>query len=89
MSEGASEKQMKQDLFKRTYNLEQEVIQAKELQKELKGEFEFHKELNVNGLDKKLVAKIIKAAKAKASQDDLKAKSEELLEIDSIIDELE
>lgn len=84
-----SEKEMKANLFQRTYNLEQEVIQAKELQKELKEEFEYHKEFNTSGLDKKLVQKIMKAAKAKASQDDLKAKSEELLEINQLIEELE
>lgn len=89
MTQVMSEKQMKQDLFKRTYNLEQEVIQAKELQKELKGEFSFDKEFNTNGLDKKLVAKVMKAAKAKAKQDDLKGKSDVLLEIEALIEELD
>lgn len=84
-----SQQEMKIDLFKRTYNLEQEVIQAKELQKDLKSEFEFHKEFNTNGLDKEDVKKIMRAAKAKASQDDLKAKSEELLEIDALIEEFD
>lgn len=84
-----SQQEMKIDLFKRTYNLEQEVIQAKELQKELKNEFEYHKEFNTNGLDKEDVKKIMRAAKAKASQDDLKAKSEELLEIDALIEEFD
>lgn len=89
MTQVMSEKEMKQDLFKRTYNLEQEVIQAKELQKELKGEFSFDKEFNTNGLDKKLVAKVMKAAQAKAKQDDLKGKSDVLLEIEALIEELE
>lgn len=84
-----SEKEMKQNLFRRTYNLEQEVVQAKELQKELKGEFTYDKETNVNGLDKKLVAKIMKAAQSKAKQDNLKEKAEQLIEIDALIDELE
>ena len=48
----ASVQDMKRDLFNRTYNLEQEVVQAKELQKELKGEFEYHKEMNTSGLEK-------------------------------------
>jgi len=84
-----SEKEMKQNLFRRTYNLEQEVVQAKELQKELKGEFTYDKEMNVHGLDKKLVAKIMKAAQSKAKQDNLKEKAEQLIEIDALIDELE
>lgn len=84
-----SEKEMKQALFTRFYNLEQEVIQAKELQKELKGEFTFDKEFNTNGLHKDVVKKVIKAAQAKAKQNKLKEMAEELLEIDSLIEELE
>ena len=79
--------EQKVELFKRTYNLEQEVIQAKELQKDLKDEFTYHKEFCVDGLKKEDVAKIMKAARAKVKQDDLKQKAEELLEIDSLIDE--
>lgn len=41
-----SVQEQKIDLFRRTYNLEQEVIQAKELQKDLKDEFTYHKEMN-------------------------------------------
>lgn len=84
-----SEKEMKKNLFQRTYNLEQEVIQAKELQKELKTEFSYDKEFNTNGLDKKVVQKIMKAAIAKAGQNNLKEKAEELIEIDKLIEELE
>lgn len=84
-----SVQEQKIDLFRRTYNLEQEVIQAKELQKDLKDEFTYHKELNTSGLDKDVVKKVIRAAKAKASQDDLKTKAAELVEIDEIISELE
>ena len=84
-----SVQEQKIDLFRRTYNLEQEVIQAKELQKDLKDEFTYHRELNTSGLDKEVVKKVIRAAKAKASQDDLKTKAAELVEIDEIISELE
>lgn len=84
-----SEKEMKKNLFQRNYNLEQEVIQAKELQKDLKSEFVYHKEFNTNGLDKEVVDKIMKAAAAKAKQNNLKEKAEELMEIDAIISELE
>lgn len=84
-----SEKEMKKNLFQRTYNLEQEVIQAKELQKELKTEFSYDKEFNTNGIDKKVVQKIMKAAIAKAGQNNLKEKAEELIEIDKLIEELE
>lgn len=83
-----SEKEMKANLFQRTYNLEQEVIQAKELQKELKEEFEYHKEFNTGGLPKDQVKKVMFAAKSKAKQDNLKQKVEDLLEIDALIDEL-
>ena len=84
-----SVQEQKVDLFRRTYNLEQEIIQAKELQKDLKDEFTYHKELNTSGLHKDVVKKVIRAAKAKASQDDLKTKAAELVEIDEIISELE
>ena len=84
-----SVQEQKVDLFRRTYNLEQEIIQAKELQKDLKDEFTYHKELNTSRLHKDVVKKVIRAAKAKASQDDLKTKAAELVEIDEIISELE
>ena len=84
-----SVQEQKVELFRRTYNLEQEIIQAKELQKDLKDEFTYHRELNTSGLDKDVVKKVIRAAKAKASQDDLKTKAAELVEIDEIISELE
>ena len=80
---------MKRDLFNRTYNLEQEVVQAKELQKELKGEFEYHKEMNTSGLEKEIVKKVMKAAVAKAKQDQLEQKANDLLELNEIISELE
>ncbi len=85
----ASVQDMKRDLFNRTYNLEQEVVQAKELQKELKGEFEYHKELNTSGLEKEIVKKVMKAAVAKAKQDQLEQKANDLLELNEIISELE
>ena len=80
---------MKRDLFNRTYNLEQEIVQAKELQKELKGEFEYHKEMNTSGLEKDVVKKVMKAAVAKAKQDQLEQKANDLLELNELISELE
>lgn len=85
----ASVQDMKRDLFNRTYNLEQEVVQAKELQKELKGEFEYHKEMNTSGLEKDVVKKVMKAAVAKAKQDQLEQKANDLLELNELISELE
>ena len=85
----ASVQDMKRDLFNRTYNLEQEVVQAKELQKELKGEFEYHKEMNTSGLEKDVVQKVMKAAVAKAKQDQLEQKANDLLELNELISELE
>lgn len=77
------------ELFRRAYNLEREVLDAKELQKELKAEFMYDKELNTGGLEKKYTAKVIKAAKAKAKNDNLKQKAADLEELESIIEELE
>jgi len=74
----------KQSLFDRAYQLEQEILTLTEDLKELKGEFVYHKEYNTSGFDKKEVEKIMKAAKAKVKQDDLKAKAEELNEIQQI-----
>ncbi len=85
----ASVQDVKRDLFSRTYNLEQEVVQAKELQKELKGEFEYHKEMNTSGLEKEIVKKVMKAAVAKAKQDQLEQKANDLLELNELISELE
>lgn len=76
----------KQALFDRTYQLEQEILTLQEDLKELKGEFVYHKEYNTDGFDKDEVAKIQKAAKAKAKSDDLKAKADELNEIQQIQD---
>lgn len=76
----------KQALYDRTYQLEQEILVLQEDLKELKGEFVYHKEYNTDGFDKEEVAKIQKAAKAKAKSDDLKAKADELNEIQQIQD---
>ena len=84
-----SVQEQRKELFARTYNLEQEIVQAKELQKELKGEFTYHHELNTTGLEKEEVARVMKAAQAKAKQDNLKEKAEELLAVDALIEELE
>lgn len=74
----------KQNLFNRAYQLEQEILTLTEDLKELKGEFVYHKEYNTSGFDKKEVEKILKVARAKAKQDDLTAKAEELNEIQQI-----
>lgn len=76
----------RQSLFDRTYQLEQEILVLQEDLKELRGEFVYHKEYNTDGFDKEEVAKIQKAAKAKAKSDDLKAKADELNEIQQIQD---
>lgn len=72
------------DLYNRAYQLAQELITLKEDLAELKNEFVYHKEFNKGGLDKGVVGVTIKAAKAKASQDNLKEKIEELEEIEEI-----
>lgn len=87
--ECVSKEEQKKNLFKRAYNLEQEIVQAQELLKDLKNDFSFDREFNTSGLPKKEVAKIMKASKAKAVQNNLKSKAEELLEIDGLISELE
>ena len=74
----------KQDLYKRAYQLSQEIIMLQEDLKELVGEFTYHKEYNTEGFEKSEVKKIIKAAQAKAKQDDLKAKAEEIEELQEI-----
>lgn len=71
-------------LYDRTYQLEQELLTLKEDLKELKGEFVYHKEYNQGGIEKDVVVKTMKAAKAKAAQDNLKEKIEELEEIEEI-----
>ena len=72
------------ELYDRTYQLEQELLTLKEDLKELKGEFVYHKEYNPCGLEKDVVVKTMKAAKAKAAQDNLKEKIDELQEIEEI-----
>lgn len=72
------------ELYDRTYQLEQELLTLKEDLKELKGEFVYHKEYNPGGLEKDVVVKTMKAAKAKAAQDNLKEKIDELQEIEEI-----
>jgi len=73
-----------QNCFNRAYQLASEINMLQEDLKELKNEFSHDKEYNVNGFPKKDVAKTIKAAVAKAKQDDLKGKAEELNEIAAI-----
>ena len=73
-----------QNCFNRAYQLASEINMLQEDLKELKNEFSYDKEYNVNGFPKKDVAKTIKAAVAKAKMDDLKAKAEALNEIAAI-----
>lgn len=74
----------KQNLYSRAYQLAQEIITLQEDLKELVTEFAYDKEYNTEGFDKKEVKKIIKAAVAKAKEDDLKTKADELNELQSI-----
>ena len=74
----------KQNLYSRAYQLAQEIITLQEDLKELVTEFAYDKEYNTEGFDKKGVKKIIKAAVAKAKEDDLKTKADELNELQEI-----
>ena len=74
----------KQNLYSRAYQLAQEIITLQEDLKELVTEFAYDKEYNTEGFDKKDVKKIIKAAVAKAKEDDLKTKADELNELQDI-----
>jgi uncharacterized protein (UPF0335 family) len=74
----------KQNLYSRAYQLAQEIITLQEDLKELVTEFAYDKEYNTEGFDKKDVKKIIKAAVAKAKEDDLKTKADELNELQEI-----
>ena len=76
----------KQALFDRTYQLEQEILVLQEDLKELKGEYTYEKEYNVEVYPKADVADIMKAAKAKVKQDDLKAKADEFSKLQEIQD---
>lgn len=80
--------EQRKELFQRTFNLECEVLEAQELQKEAKAEYTYHEEMNPFGLSKEDVSKIIKSAKAHAKQNNLKEKAEELLELDALVTEL-
>lgn len=75
-----------QELFVRYYNLERESLNAKEFQRELKAEYKYHADDNPRGIDKETLDRTCKAAVALAKADDLKEKSEELKEIDAIVD---
>lgn len=76
----------KQELYNRAYQLAQEAIINKEDMKELAGEFIYDKEYNSDGFDKAEVKDLIKAAQAKAKQDDLKAKADELNKLQELQD---
>lgn len=72
------------NLFERAYQLEQELLTLKEDLKELKGEFVYSEKYNPEGFAKEDVQKTMKAAKAKAAQDNLAERIEELQEIEEI-----
>ena len=74
----------RQSLYNRAYQLAQEAITNKEDMKELAGEFTYDKEYNTEGFDKSEVKEIVKAAVAKAKQDDLQAKADELTNLQKI-----
>lgn len=76
----------KQSLYDRAYQLAQEAITNKEDMKELSGEFTYDKEYNTDGFDKTEVKDLIKAAQAKAKQDDLKAKADEYNKLQELQD---
>jgi hypothetical protein len=76
----------KQNLFDRTYQLEQEILTLQEDLKELKGEYTYGKEYNTDGYPKADVVDIMKAAKAKVKQDDLMAKADEFNKLQEIQD---
>ena len=74
------------NLFDRAITVEREILALQEDLKELKSEFTYHQEHNTQGLDKDEVAKVMKAAKAAAKEDDLEAKIQELTYISEFID---
>lgn len=74
----------RQSLYSRAYQLAQEAITNKEDVKELVGEFSYDKEYNTDGFDKAEVKNIVKAAQAKAKQDNLAEKVEELNKLQQI-----
>ena len=76
--------QTKQELYNRAYQLEQEILTLQEDLKELKSEFTYEKEYNIEGYPKSEVSDIMKAAKAQVKQDDLKGKAEELTKLQEI-----
>lgn len=75
----------RQSLYSRAYQLAQEAITNKEDVKELVGEFTYDKEYNTDGFDKVEVKNIVKAAQAKAKNDNLTQKIEELKELENVI----
>lgn len=74
----------RQSLYSRAYQLAQEALVNKEDVKELVGEFTYDKEYNTDGFDKVEVKNIVKAAQAKAKQDNLAEKVEELNKLQQI-----
>lgn len=73
-----------QSLYSRAYQLAQEIITLQEDLKELTGEFTYEKDFNTEGFEKNVVKNIVKAAVAKAKQDDLQGKADVLKELQDI-----
>lgn len=76
----------KKNLFDRAYQLEKEILVLKEDLAELKGEFTFDKEYNTDAFPKAEVKEVMDAAKAKATQDDLKAKADKFTKLQEVMD---
>ena len=74
------------ELFQKAYQVESELAMLKDDLKDIKSTFTYHKEHNISGLDKDVVKKVMRAAKAKAAQDNLRDKADELNEIAAIQD---
>ena len=74
------------ELFQKAYQVESELAMLKDDLKDIKSTFTYHAEHNSSGLDKEVVKKVMRAAKAKAAQDNLRDKAEELNEIAEIQD---
>lgn len=77
------------DLYNRALTIEREVLLLLEDLKELKTEATYHKDDNTSGLEKEVVAKVMKAARASAKEDDLEGKVAELNEVMGLQEELE
>lgn len=69
------------DLYTRSIQLEREILVLSEDLKELRGEYTYDKEYNVEGHPKEEVTLVMKAAKSKAKEENLQEKVDTLNEI--------